>query len=133
MKNENGHTLTRDRLREAVYTRCSGRLSRAEVRDILEMFFEEIFEALERGESVKLNMFGSFDVRSKRARPGRNPKTGAEATIAARKVMRFRPSPALVARINVATTAEDDERAAVVSAAPRALRSAGSSGGRNSQ
>lgn len=133
MKNESERALTREALRETIFASCAGRLSRAATRDILEMFFEEIFEALERGESVKLNMFGSFDVRSKRARPGRNPNTGAKATIAARKVVRFRPSAGLVARINGATVAEDDERAAAVSAAPQALRSAGSGDGKDSQ
>ncbi|WP_328516985.1 integration host factor subunit alpha [Methylocystis suflitae] len=107
MKNGNGRTSTREALREAVYASCSGRLSRAEAREILEMFFEEIFEALERGEPVQLKSFGGFHVRSKRARPGRNPKTGVEATIAARKVLRFRPSPVLIARINGATIAGD--------------------------
>ncbi|MDD3594760.1 MAG: integration host factor subunit alpha [Candidatus Gastranaerophilales bacterium] len=135
MKSKSGRALTREALQESIFTNCAGRLSRAAARDILEMFFEEIFEALERGESVLLYSFGSFDVRSKRARPGRNPKTGAEATIVARKVVRFRPSRTLIARINGATVAEDDGRArpAAVSTAPQALRSAQGGDGRDTQ
>lgn len=100
MQKENGRALTRDGLREAVYASCSGRLSRAEVREIIETFFEEISQALERAEPVKLQLFGSFHVRSKQARIGRNPKTGEAAPIAARKVLAFKASPVLVARIN---------------------------------
>ena len=56
-------------------------LSRAEARKILDATFDEISEALLRGESVKLRSFGTFNVRAKRERIGRNPKTGVEATI----------------------------------------------------
>lgn len=63
--------------------------------------------ALERGEAVKLRAFGTFSVRSKRPRVGRNPKTGAEYPISARRVLTFKPSPRLVAAIN-GETLEDD-------------------------
>jgi integration host factor subunit alpha len=87
--------LTRAALREAVYS-CCPTLSRAEARKIL----EEISEALLRGESVKLRSFGTFNVRAKRERIGRNPKTGVEATITPRRVLTFKASPVLVAHVN---------------------------------
>lgn len=98
-KNEPGNTLTRAALREAVYS-CCPTLSRAEARKILDSTFEEISDALLRGESVKLRSFGTFNVRSKRERIGRNPKTGVEATITPRRVLTFKASPVLVAHVN---------------------------------
>lgn len=94
-----GQTLTRASLREAVYESCPT-LSRAEARKILDTAFDEIAEALTRGESVKLRSFGTFNVRSKRERVGRNPKTGVEATITSRRVLTFKASPVLVAHVN---------------------------------
>jgi integration host factor subunit alpha len=98
-KIEPGRTLTRATLREAVYS-CCPTLSRAEARLILDATFEEISEALVRGESVKLRSFGSFNVRAKRERVGRNPKTGVEAPICSRKVLTFKASPVLIAQVN---------------------------------
>jgi integration host factor subunit alpha len=98
-KIEPGRTLTRAALREAVYS-CCPTLSRAEARQILDATFEEISEALVRGESVKLRSFGSFNVRAKRERVGRNPKTGVEAPICSRKVLTFKASPVLIAQVN---------------------------------
>jgi len=94
-----GSALTRAALREAVYGCCTS-LSRAEARRILDATFEEICEALLRGEQVKLRSFGTFSVRAKRARIGRNPKTGVEAPITPRRVLTFKASPVLVATIN---------------------------------
>jgi integration host factor subunit alpha len=94
-----GNTLTRAALREAVYS-CCPTLSRAEARKILDATFDEISEALLRGEPVKLRSFGTFNVRSKRERVGRNPKTGIEATITPRRVLTFKASPVLVAHVN---------------------------------
>ncbi len=108
VKHENGRTLTRAALREAVYACCLS-LSRAEASRILDAVLEEIYEALARGEPVKLRSFGSFNVRSKRGRIGRNPKTGAEAEITPRKVLTFKPSPVLVARVNGETIADEEE------------------------
>jgi integration host factor subunit alpha len=101
--------VTRAALREAVYACCSS-LSRAEASKMLDAVFEEICETLARGEPVKLRAFGSFNVRSKRGRVGRNPKrrnpkTGAEAEITPRKVLTFKASPVLVARVNGETIA----------------------------
>jgi integration host factor subunit alpha len=106
-KRESGSTLTRAALRESVYG-CSTRLSRAEARKILDETFEEICQALVRGESVNLRSFGSFKVRSKRERVGRNPRTGVEARISSRKVVTFKASPVLVAVVNGETDSDEE-------------------------
>lgn len=92
-------TATRADLLDAVYISCPS-LSRAQARQIFEMALEEIATALERGESVKLRSFGLFSVRSKRERIGRNPRTGVEVPIKARRVLTFKPSPVLSASVN---------------------------------
>jgi integration host factor subunit alpha len=74
-------------------------LNKREAKDIVEMFFEEIRAALERGEQVKLSGFGNFDLREKKERPGRNPKTGEEIPITARRVVTFRPGQKLKSRV----------------------------------
>jgi integration host factor subunit alpha len=74
-------------------------LNKREAKDIVEMFFEEIRTALERGEQVKLAGFGNFDLREKNERPGRNPKTGEEIPITARRVVTFRPGQKLKSRV----------------------------------
>ena len=66
-------------------------LTKLEAKDLVELFFEEIRVTLERGEPVKLSGFGNFDLREKRERPGRNPKTGEEIPITARRVVTFHP------------------------------------------
>ncbi len=74
-------------------------LNKREAKDIVEMFFEEIRIALEKGEHVKLSGFGNFALRNKSTRPGRNPKTGEEIPITARRVVTFRSGQKLKARI----------------------------------
>jgi integration host factor subunit alpha len=74
-------------------------LNKREAKDIVEMFFEEIRSALESGHQVKLSGFGNFDLRDKSQRPGRNPKTGEEIPICARRVVTFRPGQKLKARV----------------------------------
>ncbi|MGA7981923.1 MAG: integration host factor subunit alpha [Chromatiaceae bacterium] len=74
-------------------------LNKREAKDIVEMFFEEIRSALEKGEQVKLSGFGNFDLRAKNERPGRNPKTGEEIPITARRVVTFRPGQKLKSRV----------------------------------
>ena len=108
IKREDARALTRAELQKAVYD-CGPNLSRAEGKEILEHFFEEVSEALVRGEPVKLRSFGKFNVRSKRERVGRNPRTGAEATVTPRKVLTFKASPALLARINDETINDEEE------------------------
>lgn len=70
-------------------------LNKREAKEFIEHFFEYIRENLENDQSVKLSGFGNFDVRAKKARPGRNPKTGEEVMISARKVVTFKASPKL--------------------------------------
>jgi integration host factor subunit alpha len=92
-----GQTITRAQLSEAIYQEVG--LSRNESADLLEMVLGEITEALLKGEAVKISSFGSFSVRQKGQRIGRNPKTGEEVPILPRKVLVFRPSQLLKARI----------------------------------
>ena len=74
-------------------------LNKREAKELVEMFFEEIRAALEAGQQVKLSGFGNFDLRKKNQRPGRNPKTGEEIPITARRVVTFRPGQKLKARV----------------------------------
>ena len=74
-------------------------LNKREAKEIVEQFFEEIRLCLENNEQVKLSGFGNFDLRDKRQRPGRNPKTGEEIPISARRVVTFRPGQKLKARV----------------------------------
>jgi integration host factor subunit alpha len=91
-------TITRADLSEAVYQKVG--LSRAESAELVETFLREISDTITQGETVKLSSFGSFVVRSKGERIGRNPKTGVEVPITPRRVMVFKPSNILKARIN---------------------------------
>ena len=103
-----GKTITRADLCEAVYQKVG--LSRTESAALVELVLGEITNCLERGETVKLSSFGSFVVRKKGQRIGRNPKTGKEVPISPRRVMVFKPSAILKQRINgadVANAAED--------------------------
>lgn len=93
-----GHTVTRADLCEAVYQRVG--LSRTESADLVELVLKEISDCLAQGETVKLSSFGSFVVRQKGLRVGRNPKTGIEVPIEPRRVMVFKPSNVLKASIN---------------------------------
>ncbi len=74
-------------------------LNKREAKEMVEMLFEEIRKALETGQQVKLSGFGNFDLREKKQRPGRNPKTGEEIPISARRVVTFRPGQKLKARV----------------------------------
>ena len=93
-----GETITRARLSEAVYQEVG--LSRNESAELVESVIAEISGALERGEMVKISSFGSFAVRQKGQRVGRNPKTGQEVPISPRRVLVFRASHALKDQIN---------------------------------
>ncbi|SLN45143.1 integration host factor subunit alpha [Oceanibacterium hippocampi] len=95
-----GKTVTRAQLAEAVYQEVG--LSRNESADLVESLLDEIADELIEGESVKISSFGSFQVRSKGGRVGRNPKTGEEVPIQPRRVLVFRPSHVLKDRINAA-------------------------------
>ena len=74
-------------------------LNKREAKELVELFFEEIRAALEGGNDVKLSGFGNFILRTKNERPGRNPKTGEEIPITARRVVTFRPGQKLKARV----------------------------------
>jgi integration host factor subunit alpha len=74
-------------------------LNKREAKDLIESFFEEIRTALGHGEEVKLSGFGNFDLHEKKERPGRNPKTGEEIPITARRVVTFKPGQKLKARV----------------------------------
>lgn len=91
-------TITRADLSEAVYQKVG--LSRTESAALVETVLDEIAECLEQGEVVKLSSFGSFLVREKGERVGRNPKSGQEVPIPPRKVLVFKPSNILKGRIN---------------------------------
>lgn len=91
-------TVTRADLTEAVLRRIG--LSRTESACLVEMFIGEVTDTIARGETVKISSFGSFVVRSKGRRIGRNPKTGVEVPIKPRRVMVFKPSNILKCRVN---------------------------------
>jgi len=76
-------------------------LNKREARELVDSFFEDLRSALATGEQVKLSGFGNFDLRDKNQRPGRNPKTGEEIPITARRVVTFRPGQKLKSRVEV--------------------------------
>jgi integration host factor subunit alpha len=94
-------TLTKAELAELLFEHVG--LNKREAKDMVETFFDEIRNALERGESVKLSGFGNFQLRDKPQRPGRNPKTGEEIPITARRVVTFHASQKLKGMVETAT------------------------------
>lgn len=103
-----GETITRAQLTEAVYQEVG--LSRNESADLVESVLAEMSDALVRGEMVKLSSFGSFQVREKGQRMGRNPKTGEEVPILPRRVLVFRPSHVLKKSINDGDVSSQDSQ-----------------------
>lgn len=91
-------TITRAEITDALVNRVG--LTRQDSSEMLDRTLELIVGELEKGEAVKLSRFGNFVVRKKNAREGRNPKTGEQATISARRVVTFRPSPMLKDRVD---------------------------------
>lgn len=89
--------LTKAELAEMLFEELG--LNKREAKEIVESFFEEIRTALENNEQVKLSGFGNFELRDKKTRPGRNPKTGEEIPISARRVVTFKPGQKLKARV----------------------------------
>src|SRR5512136_3463216 len=94
-------TLTKAELADFLFEKVG--LNKREAKDMVEAFFEEIRMQLEAGESVKLSGFGNFQLRDKPQRPGRNPKTGEEIAITARRVVTFHASQKLKAAVARAT------------------------------
>ena len=91
-------TITRADVAEAIYEEIG--LSRKDSNDILDMVIDEIIQELAKGNDVKLSSFGTFSLRDRRARSGRNPKTGVEALISSRRVISFKPSQTMRKTIN---------------------------------
>ena len=91
-------TITKAELADALFEKLG--LNKREAKDMVDAFFDEIRAALERGESVKLSGFGNFQLRDKPQRPGRNPKTGEEIAITARRVVTFHPSQKLKSAVS---------------------------------
>jgi integration host factor subunit alpha len=103
-----GKTITRAQLSEAVYQEVG--LSRNESADLVEAVLKEVADTLSHGETVKISSFGTFSVRQKGRRIGRNPKTGQEVPILPRKVLVFRASNVLKSRVNKATRTAETEK-----------------------
>jgi integration host factor subunit alpha len=101
------NTVTRAHLTERIYTQVG--LSRNESADLLESVLERLSASLESGETVKISGFGTFSVRQKGRRIGRNPKTGVEVPILPRRVLVFRPSQVLKAHVNGTAIPSGDE------------------------
>ena len=108
LNNGGGQTLTRQDLREAVY-KAASTLSRGEAATLTDAVFEEIILACLNDKGAKLRGFGKFKVQHKKERIGRNPRTLKDAKISARRVIKFVPSPQLIARVNGDTTINDDD------------------------
>ena len=89
--------LTKAELAEKLFDDLG--LNKRESKDMVDIFFDEIRDSLSRNEQVKLSGFGNFDLRDKRQRPGRNPKTGEEIPISARRVVTFKPGQKLKIRV----------------------------------
>lgn len=89
--------LTKADLAESLFQELG--LNKREAKELVELFFEKIRNALSNGEQVKLSGFGNFGLRDKNSRPGRNPKTGEEIPISARRVVVFRASHKLKERV----------------------------------
>lgn len=90
-------TLTKADMVEHLFEELG--LNKREAKDLVETFFEEVRDALETGRNVKLSGFGNFMLRDKTQRPGRNPKTGEEIPVTARRVVTFRPGQKLKQRV----------------------------------
>ncbi len=91
-------TITRADVAETIYEEIG--LSRKDSNDILDMILDEIVKELSSGKDVKLSSFGTFSLRDKKERSGRNPKTGVEAVISSRRVISFKPSQTMRKVIN---------------------------------
>ncbi|MBI2383033.1 MAG: integration host factor subunit alpha [Gammaproteobacteria bacterium] len=89
--------LTKAELADALFEQLG--LNKREAKEFVDLFFEQIRASLEAGQEVKLSGFGNFELRDKNQRPGRNPKTGEEIPISARRVVTFRPGQKLRLRV----------------------------------
>ncbi|MGQ4275764.1 integration host factor subunit alpha [Pseudidiomarina sp. E22-M8] len=92
--------LTKAEMAEHLFEKFG--INKRDAKDLVENFFEEIRRTLEQGQEVKLSGFGNFELRTKNERPGRNPKTGEDIPISARRVVTFRPGQKLKQRVSTA-------------------------------
>ena len=99
--------LTKADIAEHLFTELG--ISKRDSKELVETFFEDIRLALETGEQVKISGFGNFELRTKNQRPGRNPKTGEDIPITARRVVTFRPGRKLKSRVEHARPVDDDD------------------------
>jgi len=98
--------LTKAEMAEQLFEELG--LNKREAKEIVEAFFEEIRLSLESNEQVKISGFGNFDLRDKSSRPGRNPKTGQDVPISARRVVTFKPGQKLKARVETYAGPDSD-------------------------
>jgi integration host factor subunit alpha len=101
-------SVTKADIIESVYEKVG--FSKKEAADVVEMVFDTIKETLERGEKIKISGFGNFIVRDKKSRVGRNPQTGEEIEISARRVLTFRPSQVLKNALNASAEAAEEAK-----------------------
>lgn len=99
--------ITKADIAEHLFNRVG--LNKREAKELVEIFFEEVKTSLERGERVKISGFGNFDLRDKGERPGRNPKTGKEIPISARRVVTFKPGQKLKSRVETYAGSEPSD------------------------
>ena len=99
--------LTKAEMAEKLFDELG--LNKREAKEVVELFFEEVRSSLEVNEQVKLSGFGNFDLRDKKQRPGRNPKTGEEIPIQARRVVTFRPGQKLKLRVEAYAGNDSDD------------------------
>ena len=97
-------TLTKANFAESLLDELG--IDKREAKALVELFFEEIKDSLEQGKAVKISGFGKFELRDKTSRPGRNPKTGEETPISARRVVTFRSGQKLKARVETSVGTE---------------------------
>jgi integration host factor subunit alpha len=102
--------MTKADIIEGVYEKVG--FSKKESAEIVELVFDTVKETLERGDKIKISGFGNFQVRHKKARVGRNPQTGKEIEISARRVLTFRPSQVLKSALNDGQVVDDGEKSA---------------------
>jgi integration host factor subunit alpha len=98
--------LTKAEMAERLFEELG--LNKREAKEMVESLFDEIRASLSHNENVKLSGFGNFDLRDKRQRPGRNPKTGEEVAVSARRVVTFRPGQKLKERVELYSAAQSN-------------------------
>ena len=90
-------TLTKSEIAQSLFEELG--LNKREARELIDCFYEDLKDSLSSAEQVKISGFGNFDLRDKRERPGRNPKTGVDTAISARRVVTFKPGQKLKSRV----------------------------------